>query len=463
MHFRSATLLRSRWALLALLAGLLLRSFFLLFHAHILGDSLVYADLAANLLRHHTFGLTEGPVVRPTLIRMPGYPLFLAACFALFGIAKYNAILWLQAILDLAGCVLLATLAGRLFGPRPALCTLWLAALCPFTANYVAAPLTETLAIFCAIAGLFALERWLSTQAWRWVVLLGSSIAVAVLLRPDRALLGVALIGAMLPSVWRRPTLARALLAVCLIVAAPLSIWTARNWRAFHVFQPLSPKYANDPGEFVSLGFNRWYRTWAVEFYSTVKVYWEWDGDLLHPGDLPARAFDSPAQRARTLGLIAQYNDVSAATPALDRQFAALAADRIRAHPLRYYVELPLGRLLNMWLRPRTEMLRAPLDWWRVSAHPRLSLFPALYAALNLGFLLLAAAGVRRWLQSGADLVGAAALAYVVLRSVLLMTVDNSEPRYTIDAYPVVLFFAGLALAAILRPSTAPPSYAAPS
>ena len=33
---------------------------------------------------------------------------------------------------------------------------LWLAALCPFTANYVAMPLTETLSIFCVALGLYA-------------------------------------------------------------------------------------------------------------------------------------------------------------------------------------------------------------------------------------------------------------------------------------------------------------------
>ena len=37
---------------------------------------------------------------------------------------------------------------------------------------------------------------------------------------------------------------------VCLLLAlAPFAIWTARNQRVFHVFQPLAPRYATDPGE----------------------------------------------------------------------------------------------------------------------------------------------------------------------------------------------------------------------
>ena len=40
---------------------------------------------------------------------------------------------------------------------------LYLAALCPFTANYVAAPLSETLSIFCIALGCAALV-WLQMR-----------------------------------------------------------------------------------------------------------------------------------------------------------------------------------------------------------------------------------------------------------------------------------------------------------
>ncbi len=40
----------------------------------------------------------------PTLMRLPGYPLFLAACFRLFGMENYWAAACLQIVLQLAGC-----------------------------------------------------------------------------------------------------------------------------------------------------------------------------------------------------------------------------------------------------------------------------------------------------------------------------------------------------------------------
>ena len=88
----------------------------------------------------------------------------------------------------------------------------------------------------------------------------------------------------------------------------PLAPWTVRNWRTFHVVQPLAPRYATDPGELVPLGFQRWYRTWAIDFASTEEVYWNYDSAPIEIGDLPARAFDSNDQYAQTAAILNDYN-----------------------------------------------------------------------------------------------------------------------------------------------------------
>ena len=134
----------------ALAVGLALRLWFVWRQPYVVGDTLVYADIARNLLLHHVYGFsqaTTGVAVapRPTLIRLPGYPLFLAACFWLFGVGRYTAVMLVQAGVDLWSCLLLGGVAGRVFGARARVAAVWLGAVCPFTANYVAAPLTETL------------------------------------------------------------------------------------------------------------------------------------------------------------------------------------------------------------------------------------------------------------------------------------------------------------------------------
>ena len=63
----------------------------------------------------------------------------------------------------------------------------------------------------------------------------------------------------------------------------------------FHVFQPLAPRSAMDPGEFTYPGFNRWVKTWCVDLVSTSEVYWNGNSDKIEIKNLPPRAFDSPA------------------------------------------------------------------------------------------------------------------------------------------------------------------------
>ena len=67
-----------------------------------------------------------------------------------------------QAVLDVAGCFVIALIAARL-GPeasrrRVTIAALWLAALCPFTANHSAVVLTEVLVTFTSLAILGCLD-----------------------------------------------------------------------------------------------------------------------------------------------------------------------------------------------------------------------------------------------------------------------------------------------------------------
>jgi hypothetical protein len=462
----------------ALAAGLLLRLWFIRHMSILAGDSLMYGDIAKNWLQHGIYGFTEaaespGSIeIRPTLIRLPGYPLFLAACFRLFGMEHYNAVLFFQAAVDLITCCCAAALAARLFGARAALPVLWLAALCPFTANYVAAPLTETL-VLCTIAvACYAFARWQDRGCGLnpWVWLIAAAVAYSILLRPEQVLFAAAIFGAILwaSASHRAPatSMPRSTLpffAAALCVALPLLAWTIRNERTFHVFQPLAPKYANDPGELAPLGFSRWYRSWAIDFASTQNVYWNYSGDPIAITDLPDRALaaNSPEAsqqlRDQTTQLLNDYNATTGGTPdvdpAIDARFDALGRKRIRAHPILYYLALPIARVLNMTLRPRTEFLPVELEWWKPSV-PRAQFdFALAYATLNFGYISIGRAGFIAWnrrarLASGRHPRRFPALAFamaacILLRAALLLTLDNSEPRYTLEFFPILFVCAG--------------------
>src|SRR5512146_2819497 len=150
-------LLRHNWIffLCATLAALVLRFVFVFRYPHLAGDTFVYGDIAKNWLAHGIYGLTDGGIVRPTLIRLPGYPAFLAAMFSLFGREHYTAVMIVQALIDTNTCLVIAALALELMNARAAKAAYLLAGLCPFTANYTALPLAETLAIFCTAHALY--------------------------------------------------------------------------------------------------------------------------------------------------------------------------------------------------------------------------------------------------------------------------------------------------------------------
>ena len=435
----------ARHVIAALVAGLLLRLWFIHYYPVVEGDSLVYGEIARNWFWHGIYGFTRTTGIHPTLIRLPGYPLFLGICFFLFGIDHYHAVLLVQAVIDLVACLLIGGFAAHAISRKAGVTALYLAALCPFTANYVALPLTETPTLFCIALGFYALLRYVERPALdRWFWALVFSIGYSALLRPDGPLLGLVLVPAMLWYTRRNiPARRSATLAIaCTLVAmVPFIPWTLRNAHTFHVFQPLAPRYANNPDEYVPRGWIRWSQSWVGDYASTAEIYWNVNGSPIDASLLPSRAFDSPAEQAETAQLFAEYNRNELMTPAISHRFGQLARQRIRRHPFRFYVLLPLMRLEDMWLRPRTEQLWIELRWWQYRYHPAETIFSWAYGALNVAYLLLAAWGLKKRVPFAAVMV-----AYAVVRSLLLLTVETPESRYTLECFPMIFILAAAAL-----------------
>jgi hypothetical protein len=246
---------------------------------------------------------------------------------------------------------------------------------------------------------------------------------------------------------------------VLAIAIAPLAPWTLRNWRDFHRFQPLAPRYASDPDEFVPEGFDKWMRTWIVDYVSTEEAYWEVPGDHVDLSLLPSRAFDNAEQHQKTEAIFRDYDKMLVVNPGLDARFGELANERIRAHPVRYYVWLPLLRIADMWLRPRTEMLPLSSHWWEYWEDPHDFVFGTAWGLLNLLFLLAAVMGVARGPRPR---YLALILLFVLLRSAFLGSLENPEPRYTLECYPVV-FVLGAAWMSGWKKRAASDQRAAPS
>jgi 4-amino-4-deoxy-L-arabinose transferase-like glycosyltransferase len=444
-----------RFFLLATSAALALRLFFVWRFPAVVDDSRLYANIAENWMQHGVYAVTNSGRIMPTFSRLPGYPAFLAAIFYIFGTGNFRVVLLIQVLFDLGTCFLIADLARHLLSERAAKAAFLLAGLCPFLANYAATALTETLEVFftalafdLAVAGLFA-DQTASPRPIRVWLGCGLAIAGAILLRPDGGIVLLA-IGAYL--LWllvrnlAKPQAAAesaAILLAGVLVAtgalAPLIPWTIRNLHTMHRFQPLAPRYANDSDEPLMPGFNRWVKTWTAEYVSVEDIYWNVPGDDIDFSKLPNRAFDTEAQRDQTRELFQEYNRDHDMSPELDAGFANLAAERVRAAPLRYYVWLPALRITDMWLRPRTELFPSDPRWWEFNDNPLWLAVSLIFGLLNLIYVGLTVAGFVRGRHI--RFIGLL-LFFIVLRSLFLGSMENPEPRYTLECFPALLVLA---------------------
>ncbi len=231
----------------------------------------------------------------------------------------------------------------------------------------------------------------------------------------------------------------RAGLTVAACALAPLVVWGARNLHTMHRAEFLAPRYANEVDEFVPIGFNRWVNTWIADYTSTEEIYWNVPGDKVDVNNLPSRAFDTPEQREATEALLDEYNQALNINASLDQKFAALADERIRSHPVRYYLLLPVLKIADMWLRPRTELLPPDSRWYEFDDDTKWMVLAVGLGVVNLLYILAAVAGL---LRGGPIAWVGLPLTYVVLRSLLLGTLGNPEARYTLECYPCILLMA---------------------
>jgi hypothetical protein len=328
----------------------------------------------------------------------------------------------------------------------------------------------------------------------------GLIAAIAVLFRPDSGLFAAAIGLTLMLSSWRRfreATLYAAIfsIAFCLVLVP----WTIRNWRLFHVFQPLAPAHAEMPGEFVPHGYLLWVRTWLDDERYVAPALWAMDTRQIHVEDFPARAFDSKEERDRVAALFEKYNhpdgeeeseqadeaddqdDSSGGddedqpeeepepeespepadtnvemTPEIDAGFAQIGQERVAHSRFRYYVKLPAKRAMTLWFDTHSQYYPfngelLPLADLDHDIHQQYWL--PLFAGLTWVYTLMGAVGAwllwrsrnYRWLLMVALLI--------FLRLGFFASLENPEPRYTVEFFPflIILAAAGIATVSFLK------------
>jgi len=445
----------------ALLAGLALRLFFILHFPFYSGDTAYYEELARNWLYHGVYGFYSHGQLFPSDARAPGYPAFLAGIYFLAGTSR-KAVMLAQAFLDLSTCSMAAGIADRLASgardaarTRVASAALWLTALCPFTANYAAVPLTEVLAtffttlallIFLSPAGMTiqrtASSRELLRGTKTWFTG-GLVVGLGTLVRPETPLLLVAVLIALWlryrhPANWKKLALATLLMTVGLLL--PLAPWAARNAVSLGRVQFLAPRYAETYGDVLPTGFYSWTKTWMFRFRDAYLFTWKLPSQPIDVKNLPSYAADSPEELARVASLLDRYNRAHGMTRTLDFEFAELAHERAKRHPIRTYVWIPIERAAAMWFTPRITLLPFSGRFWPLAESYRynpaefeVTLGLTLLNILYVFMFLLAAWSCRT--NPGVLLI----VAFILIRTAFLTQLQTCEPRYVLVCFPALL------------------------
>jgi hypothetical protein len=352
------------------------------------GDADGYWRLARHLVRGENFSLYDPPRY---VIRMPGFPLLVAAGMTLFG----ENVLWIRVLLAVVGtaaCGLVYCLGRELFDPSIGLIACLLASVSPVFVVFSVLLLGETFFALSLLASLLALVKLVrhhvdpvaSGNAKRRAVVAvvaGILAAVATLIRPTWLLVApVSAGGYLLAPGNRKPRLISAalLLAAFVLTLAP---WAIRNHRI--------------TGHFVTTTL--------------------WVGPSLYDGLSPRATGASDMTFIETDGLyrrpgMSEYDN--------DRHYRRLAYEFVQSEPLRaaQLASTKLGRFWN------------PLPNAEQFGHWAVRLGVGLFEA---PVLLLAAVGlwkscstVGRWLPAAAP----------VLYFALVHTVFIGSLRYRLPA-----------------------------
>lgn len=382
---------------------------FTLLHPHVplTADAAVYDTLARGILENGAF---EDPPGKPTAHRMPGYPLFLAAIYALGGTAPVVPRL-VQVLLGATGPVGLFLLARRIFGPLPAVITAVLAVIDPFLIFYDYQLWAESVGIVLVIWTLYLFVAHLAPQpTWKRGALGGLLAGLAANIRPDFILL-VPTFGCW--ALVRVRPLHRAVtttLVMGVACVAALVPWIVRNAITMGHFVPLSTES----------GFILWQSN-NTDLLADPKL---WGGYVAYPGH-PGWDYQVHADLDRDPRFAGYRDEVD-----LDAKLRAEAVTFWREH----WRELPRF-VLGKWVR-------------LLAISPFFAFWPQLfvwvsriwYSVILTSFFAGLAIAVAQRRAIGLLI---AYLGWFLFRVAIFMSVF----RYRLQIEPLFLLFAGFAMA----------------
>ncbi len=192
-----------------------------------------YQQLGAALARSGEFTrFPESPVFIPEVIRTPGYPVFVAVIYRLFG-ERTLPVAIAQGVVFALICLIVYAIAKRVAGDRAATVAAVMAALFPPLPYYGALVLTEVWATFMMVLACLVCLRAMQHDRFRDFILAGVLFSATTIVRPAFVLLPFGLAIAMpllVPSERSRGRRLGQWAALAIAAAVTLAPWFTYNY-----------------------------------------------------------------------------------------------------------------------------------------------------------------------------------------------------------------------------------------
>jgi 4-amino-4-deoxy-L-arabinose transferase-like glycosyltransferase len=380
----------------------------------LIGDQFDYASIADNLAAGGGFAVHPGI---PTPDRAPFYPLVMAAVYKTWG-SSHRAVLFLQAVLGAATCLLLLWLLREVVqDEKAAQLGAWLLAFHPVTIVYCGRLLTETLFTFLTLLSMLLLARHLLRgRPWE-AIMAGLVMGLATLTRPGSLFMPWLALGLMLLYGSKRAIAWLGYAAVFYLLLVP---WLNRNQELFG-FRKMQ---ARGPG---------------FGLYVT--------GHMTQ-----GMSYDDAADAYNALVALPEYKELvyekgRSPQAELDKRTSREGKELILAHPFTY-AWIVLKRIPPFWITSHSSAFDVdrPISQYRRQGRWTPIAFRG--ALMLLQTLIVAGAAWGLWLLRG-RWREALFLASVPLYVNIHLSFDMI-PRYHVPALPFLLGLAALPLSRFL-------------
>jgi len=384
--------------------------------------------------------------------RMPLYPLFLAACRALFGDTP-RAVALLQALLGAGTCAMIARLG--LFVSRPAGIAAGLLAACSATlVVYSAQILTDTLSLFMMTAAFLATAHFLQRPSLAMAAATGVAAGLALGTRPGVALLlpamAVLILARTIRTDFRRAVISVVLF--CVAAALPVTPLVVRNYVYFDRFGLTSQSGVHLANWIVPLLRQR--QDGTPYETSVNKMNAAFDDAVRRAPD----AYRDPFQQSSLYTTLARVELASIAPMTFIKAWIEGAATNLFApaalgDPRVRSMEKP-----SFFATPGQSMLERSVHYFKSSS----VIFAVVIIAGVAGSILSIALSAIGFVRLCRERAGWAALAAVPVVYFLVLTGPVVSAKYRMPMEPSLIVLAGIGLAAIWSAATsrrnAPPS-----